>query len=269
MGLLIVLVGEGDVKGSGEAVAKVVAGTGLECLPVMHHALDGVGPLCTGKLLLIGLLATDNRHSQNVLAEVCIGLQLLLGLGNGLLRGCMQGMALLPQEFPVTEEGTGGFLPTEHAAPLVIQQGQISPGVDNVAPMVAEQRLGGRTDAQPLLQLLATAMGDPRTFRSKAGNVILLLLEQALRNQHGHGHIGVAGALKVGVQLLLDVLPDGIAIGTEDKHALGAGIVDELCLGADVGIPLGEVHLHIGDAFHLFLLFSHFVFILSRSALWS
>ena len=99
--------------------------------------------------------------------------------------------------------------------------------------------------------------------------MILLLLEQTLGDQHGHGHIGVAGALKVGVQLLLDVLPDGIAIGTEDKHALGAGIVDELCLGADIGIPLGEVHLHIGDAFHLFLLFSHFVFILSRSALWS
>ena len=89
--------------------------------------------------------------------------------------------------------------------------------------------------------------------------MILLLLEQTLRNQHRHGHIGMSGALKVCVQLLLNVLPNGIAIGAEDKHALGAGIVNQLCLGADISIPFGEIHIHISDAFHLFLLFCHIV----------
>ena len=36
----------------------------------------------------------------------------------------------------------------------------------------------------------AAAMGDPGTFRSKAGHVVLLLLEQTLGDEHGHGHIG-------------------------------------------------------------------------------
>ena len=42
---LVVLAGEGDVKGAGEAVAEVVAGAGLESLLVVHHALHGVGPV--------------------------------------------------------------------------------------------------------------------------------------------------------------------------------------------------------------------------------
>ena len=52
---LVVLAGEGDVKGLGEAVAEVVAGAGLEGLAVVHHALDGVGRLGAGELLLVGL----------------------------------------------------------------------------------------------------------------------------------------------------------------------------------------------------------------------
>ena len=55
---------------------------------------------------------------------------------------------------------------------------------------------------------------------------------------------------------ILNIFPDGVAIGTVDEHALDGGIVDQLCLLAHVGEPLGKVHLHIGDLFYL-LIFSH------------
>ena len=60
--------------------------------------------------------------------------------------------------------------------------------------------------------------------------------------------------LKAGIQLLLDVFPDGIAVGTINKHALDRGIVNQLRLLAHISVPLGKVDLHIGDLFHLFLI---------------
>ena len=81
--------------------------------------------------------------------------------------------------------------------------------------------------------------------------MVLLLLEQGLRNEHGHRNVLVARLLKTPVQVRLDVLPDGVAIGSEDEHPLGLGVTDELRLGTHVSVPLGEVHVHIGDLAHL------------------
>ena len=52
---LVLLIREGDAEGLREAVAEIVARAGLEGLAVVHHALDGVGVLGPGELLLIGL----------------------------------------------------------------------------------------------------------------------------------------------------------------------------------------------------------------------
>ena len=114
IGLLIVLIGELDVKRLAEAIAEIVGGTGLQRLPVMHHALDGVGSLSTVELFLVRLLTAGNRHSQNVLAEVRIDIQHGLSELHRLFCGGMNGMALLPQEFPVTQERTGSLLPRIH-----------------------------------------------------------------------------------------------------------------------------------------------------------
>jgi hypothetical protein len=113
-----------------------------------------------------------------VLAELGIALQLLLRLGDGLLGRGVEGVALLPEELPVAQEGAGGLLPAQHGAPLVIEHGQVPPGVDDPAPVVAEQRLGGGADAQPLLQLLAAAHGDPGALGGEALHMVLLLLQQ-------------------------------------------------------------------------------------------
>ena len=153
----------------------------------------------------------------------------------------------------MAEEGPGGLLPPENAAPLVVEQGQVPPGVDDVAPVVAEQGLGGGADTQFLLQLLTAAQSDPGALGGEALHMVLLLLEQGLRDEHGHGHVGVAGLFELFIQITLNILPDGIAIGAVDEHTLHAAVIDELCLGTHVGEPLGKIHLHIGDLLHLFL----------------
>ena len=165
-------------------------------------------------------------------------------------------------------EGAAGLLPAQDGAPLVVQLGQVPVGVDDVLIVLTEQGLGGGADAVALLQLLAAAVGDPGALGGEALHVVLFLLEQALRDEHGQVHVFVAGLLKALVQLGLDVLPEGVAVGVAvgavDEHALDGGVVDELRLPAHVGVPLGEVHLHVGDLLHLLLVgvLSHVVSVL-------
>ena len=71
----------------------------------------------------------------------------------------------------------------------------------------------------------------------------------------------MAGLFKLGVHNLLDILPDRIAVRAQNGEALDARVLDQLCLAADVGVPLGKVDLHVGDLFH-FLLVRHFAIIL-------
>ena len=88
--------------------------------------------------------------------------------------------------------------------------------------------------------------------------MILFLFQQALRNEHGHVDIHVTSRLEHAVQNPLYILPDRIAVGTNDHTALYAGIRYEFCLFADVGVPLCKIHVHCRDLFHHFLiLFCH------------
>ena len=254
-GLQLVLpVGEGDAEGLGEAVAEVVAGAGLQRLVVVHHALDGVGVLRAGELLLVGLVAAQHGHGQQVLADVGVYLEHLPRLVQSLLGGGVDGVTLLPEELASAQEGAGGLLPAEHAAPLVVETGQVAPGVDYVAPVLAEQRLAGGADAQPLGQLLAAADGDPRALGREALNVVFFLLKQALGDEQRHGDVLVSRGLELPVQLGLDVFPNRIAVGAQDEKALYPGVVDQLGLEAHVGEPLGKVLLHIGYALDFFVL---------------
>ena len=116
--------------------------------------------------------------------------------------------------------------------------------------MLAEKRLRGGPDAQALRQLLAAAMGDPGDFRSKALNMILLPLEQRLGDEHGHGHVDMARFLEATIQIVPDPFPQGIAVGLDDHEAFDRGIIGQFGFPDDVRIPLGEIHLHIGDLFY-------------------
>ena len=242
-----------------------MAGAALQGLAVLHHGFDGVGGLGTGELLFIGLTALDNRDGQILLADVCVAVQLLLGLSLSLGSGLVDGVTLLPPELAAAQEGAGGLLPAHDAAPLVVLHGQLAVAVQHTGPVIAEHGLAGGANRQTLFQLVRAAHRDPRHLRREAIDQLAFLLQQALRDQYGHRHVLVAGGLEAGIHVFLDQLPDGLTVGAQDDEALDAGILDQLCLDADVGIPLCEVLLLTGDRlYELFVVFCHFNLILPR-----
>ena len=251
---LVVLVGKRNVKRLGKAISEEVGSTCLQRLLIVHHALDGVGGLCAVELFLVGLPAPGNRHGQHILAEIGVEVQHLLGKSLGLLGAGVHGMAFLPQKLPMAQEGPAGLLPAQHTAPLVILHRQIPVGLNDLGEMIAKQCLGGGTDAHSLFQLFIAAHGNPGTLGRKAFYMVFFLLQQAFRNQHGHIDILHAHLFEFGIHDALDVFPDCIAIGAIDEYALDGGIVNELRLFAHIGVPLGEVHLHIGDLLYFFIL---------------
>ena len=100
------------------------------------------------------------------------------------IRDSVHGVALLPQKLAVAQEGAGGLLPAQDATPLVIHLRQVPVGLDDVAEMLAEQRLRRGTDAVALFQLVAAAHSNPSALRGKALDVVLLLLQEGFGNQH-------------------------------------------------------------------------------------
>ena len=244
---LVVAAGKGDVVSLAELVAKVVAGAALQGLAVLHHGLDGVGGLGTGKLFLVSLAALHHGNGQILLADVCVAVQLLLGLSLRLGGSLVDGVAFLPPELAAAQEGTGGLFPAHHAAPLVVFHGKLAVAVQHAGPVVAEHGLTGGTHGQTLFQLVGTAHCDPRHLRREAIDQFAFLLQQAFRDQHGHCHVLMAGGLEAGIHVLLDQLPDGLTIGAQDDETLHTGILHQLCLDADIGVPLCKVFFLTGD----------------------
>ena len=134
----------------------------------------------------------------------------------------MHGVSLLPEEFGGAQKRTGGFFPPDHIDPLVIELGKVSVGMNDVLEVLAEQRFGGGTHAQPFRQLVLSAHCDPGALRRKALHMILLLLQKTFGNEHGHIDILVSQSLEPGVQVPLNVFPNGISVGTDDHTALHA-----------------------------------------------
>ena len=253
----VVLVRVLHVECLGKAVAEVMARAGLQRLAVVHHGLDGVGLFRTGETLLLGLFALEHRDGEILFAELRIDVQHAQGLLHRLLGGGVDGVALLPPELTAAQEWTSGLFPAHDRAPLVVQLGQVAPGTDDLCVMLAEQGLRGRAHAQALLQLFRAAMGHPRNLRREALDVVLLLLQQAFRDENRHCHVLVAGLLEHAVQHMLDVLPQRLRVRAHDDAAFDRGIVDHLRLFYDVRVPLGKIHVHGRDLTDQFFLICH------------
>ena len=126
---LVVLIKELHIEGLREIRTEVVGGRTLKCLTIMHESLDGISSYGTGKLLLLGLLSLYDRDRKHVLRDVRIDLEHKLRSLLSLLRGCMHGMSLLPQELTGSQERTGGLLPTNDRDPLVEDLREITIGL--------------------------------------------------------------------------------------------------------------------------------------------
>ena len=247
---LIIFIGILDTERFCESVAEVMAGTGLQCLSVMHQRLNRIGSLRTCKLLLLGLASADDRHCQYLLAEVRVQIQHLNRALLGFLCGRMRGVSLLPQELPGTEERSRLLLPAYHRTPLVVYLREVTVGVNNIFIKIAEQCLRCRSDAETLRQRVQSAVGYPCNLRCKSLHVILFFFEQTLRNKKRHVYILHAGLFESAVKLFLDILPDRIACRTDDHTSLYRGIIDQLRLFYHVRVPLCEINIHRCDRFY-------------------
>ena len=92
----IILIGKLNSECLGKAITKIVGGSGLQRLTVMHQRLDGVGCLSAREFLLLSLAPPDNRHCQKVLTEIGIQIQHLDSSLLCLLRCRMSRVSLLP-----------------------------------------------------------------------------------------------------------------------------------------------------------------------------
>ena len=84
-------------------------------------------------------------------------------------------------------------------------------------------------------------MSHHSAFGGKAFGVLGFLFQIRNRDEHGEIGIGVAGALEIGIELLLDEFPDGIAPGLDDHAAANLGILGKVGSLDYLLIPLRKV----------------------------
>ena len=241
-----------------------MARAALQRLAVLHHRFDGIRRARAGKLFLFALLAAVNRNREVLFAEVAVNAQHLHRLFLRLFGSGMDGVALLPEELGRAQERAGRLLPAHDGAPLVVFERQIAPALHPLGIHRAENRLARRADRQTLGQRLGAALRDPRHFRRKALDVIRFLEQQAFRNEHRHTHVLVAGALKFRVHLLLNQLPNAVAVGLNGHAAADGGVIHQIGQAHHVGVPLGEILAARGDVLNeLLLIFLRHVFFLT------
>ncbi|MPM91815.1 hypothetical protein SDC9_138949 [bioreactor metagenome] len=110
--------------------------------------------------------------------------------------------------------------------------------------MLAEKRLRCRTNAQALLKLLAAALSNPGNLGRKAFDMFFFLIKQRFRDEHRHIYIAMPRFFKHPVKYRLDVFPDSVSVGADDHASFNTGIIYEVGLFHNVGVPLRKVLLH-------------------------
>ena len=241
---LIILICILNAKCSCKSIPKVVARSGLQCLTIVHQRLDRISCLSTCEFLFVCLTSLDNRNCKHVLAEIRIHIQHLDRSCLCLFCCCMCGMAFLPQELSRAKEWSCLLLPTHNGTPLVIYLWKITVALDLFRIKITEQCLGCWSDTQALLQFIQSAMCDPCNLRCESFDMILLLLEQALRNKHWKVYILYAGCLETLIEILLDQFPDRVACRFENHTSLYACVITQLCFTDNVRIPLCKILIH-------------------------
>jgi hypothetical protein len=219
MAPLVVAVEEADVEGAGEVLAEVVARAHLQRPPIAHEGFARQGRVGAGELLGVALAAGDHRDRQPLLPDFAIDIEHALGLLPGLGRGLMECVALLPEKLSRSQERPGSQLPADDVGPLVDEHRQVAVALDLVAIDLADQRLGGRANREPLGQLSVAAMGDPRDLRREALDVLGLLEQQALRHEQRQVDVVVSRVLDPTVERVADALPQCEPVRPHDDAA--------------------------------------------------
>ncbi len=242
------LVLELHVEGLAEVLAQVVAGAGLQRQAVLHHGLDGVAAQRAGELFGSRLHALDHRHGHDVFGHLGVDIEHAQHFFQRFLVGGVGGVAFLPEEFGGAQEQARAQLPAHHVGPLVDQQRQVAPALNPAREEMADDGLRGGPDDVRLFQFLAAGDGHHGQFGRETLHVLGLFAQEALRNQQREIGILVAGGLEAAVELLLEALPDGVAVGLDDHAALDDfGGLRHVSLEDNVLVPGSEILGARGD----------------------
>ena len=127
MNELVFAVGISDIESLRKTISEIMTCTRLKCFSIVHESFDCVSVLSARKLVRGSFCALYNGNCEILLMEIGIYIKHTHCLFTRILFGCVHCVTLLPEEFAGTEEGTGGLLPTNDAAPLIVKLRKIAP----------------------------------------------------------------------------------------------------------------------------------------------
>jgi hypothetical protein len=188
-------------------------------------------------------------HREDILGDFAVHLEDVEGFLLRFLGGRVEGVALLPEELGGAQERTRHLLPAQDVAPLVEQHRQVAPRLDPLRVHRADHGLGRRADRERLFELFTAADGHPGALGREAFDVLLLALEEALRNEEREVGVLVPERLDAAIGLGLKQLPDRVTVGADHHAALDRAVVGKLGLEDDVEVPLRVVDGRRGDFF--------------------
>ena len=117
----------------------------------------------------------------------------------------MRSVALLPEELSRANEGSGVLeLPSHYVCPLVQREREVSVRMDPLGIAGVHNGLTGGPNGDGLLQVGLAGLGDPGDFGGETLNVIFLLAEGCLGDEHGEVAVGDTVLLEAGVEEALD-----------------------------------------------------------------
>ena len=117
------LVRKRHVERLGEVLAQEMGGAGLKGFAVLHERLDAVRVFGAREALALGFHAFDNGHRHEVLREVRVDFEHLLGFLDCLVLRSVGRVAFLPEEFGRAKEQACAHFPAHHVGPLVHEDG--------------------------------------------------------------------------------------------------------------------------------------------------
>ncbi len=246
-------VGEGDVEGSGEVLAELVAGPHLQRLAVAHHPLAGPRPVGAGEALAGRLVPREHGQAQHVdhggAVHVVEDAQRVRA---GVLLGRVRRMPFLPEELARAQEEARPQLPPHHVGPLVDEQWQVAVALDPLGEEGVDDRLAGWPHHEGLLQLLAATMGDHGQLGGEPLDVLGFEPQVGLRDEEREVRVFGARPLYAAIELGLHQLPNAVAPGPDDHGAAGRPVVGQLGTRDHLLVPTREVRLprHDGALAH-------------------
>ena len=242
MMLAAVAAGVADAERAREALAEVVRRRRLQRLSVAHQRLERVGVDGAGKPLALALATAHHGDREDVLDRVRVDvMEDRQRLRDRLLLGLVRRVPFLPEELGRAQEEARPQLPADDVRPLVVEQGQIAVRLHPAGIRRPDQRLGGGTHRERLVQLLPARLGDDGDLGCEPFDQLPLLRQHRRGHEQREVHVLVAGCFDPVVELALDRLPDRIAVRLDHHRAAHGRVLGEPGAAHDLAVPGGEV----------------------------